>query len=81
MLESTITAKGQTTVPRDIRTALGLKPGDKLRYLVLADGQVRILKQRPAAELSGLLHKPGQGKLSVEEMNAAIEAGRGDDDA
>ena len=81
MLESTITAKGQTTVPRDIRAALGLKPGDKLRYLLLGDGQVRILKQRPAAELSGLLHRPGQAALSVEEMNAAREAGRGDDDA
>jgi antitoxin PrlF len=81
MLESTITAKGQTTVPRDIRAALGLKPGDKLRYLVLEDGQVRILKQRPATDLSGLLHRPGQKALTVEEMDAAIEAGRGDHDA
>lgn len=81
MQESTITAKGQTTVPRDIRAALGLKPGDKLRYLVLDDGQVRILKQRPAAELAGLLHRPGQAALSVEEMNAAIAAGRADGDA
>lgn len=81
MQESTITAKGQTTVPRDIRAALGLKPGDKLRYLVLDDGQVRILKQRPAAELSGLLHRPGQAALTVDEMNAAIEAGRRDGDA
>ncbi len=81
MQESTITAKGQTTVPRDIRAALGLKPGDKLRYLVLDDGQVRILKQRPAAKLSGLLHRPGQAALTVDEMNAAIEAGRRDGDA
>lgn len=81
MQESTITAKGQTTVPKDIRAALGLKPGDKLHYLVLDDGQVRILKQRPATELSGLLHRPGRAALTVEDMNAAIEAGRGDDDA
>ena len=81
MQESTITAKGQTTVPKDIRAALGLKPGDKLRYLVLDDGQVRLLKMRPAAELSGLLHRPGRAALTVEDMSAAIEAGRGDDNA
>ena len=43
MPESTLTAKGQTTVPKSVRAALGLRPGDKLRYLVLDNGEVRIL--------------------------------------
>ena len=36
MQELTITAKGQTTVPREVRNALGLAPGDRVRYLVPA---------------------------------------------
>ena len=44
MQESTITTKGQTTLPKDVRQALDLKPGDKLRYLILDDGEVRIIR-------------------------------------
>ena len=40
MQESTITTKGQTTLPRTVRTALGLAPGDRVRYVIL-DGEVR----------------------------------------
>ena len=32
MAKSTITSKGQTTVPRDIRRELGIGPGDTLRW-------------------------------------------------
>jgi len=34
MLHSTITQKGQTTIPSEIRQLLGLKPGDVLAYAV-----------------------------------------------
>jgi len=37
MLESTITRKGQTTIPKEIRRFLGLKPNDKLFYLIEDD--------------------------------------------
>lgn len=53
MQESTVTVKGQTTLPRDVRVALGLSPGDKLRYLVLDGGEVRIMRSRPVRELAG----------------------------
>jgi antitoxin PrlF len=36
---STITAKGQTTVPKEIRDRLKLKPGDKIEYVVDEKGQ------------------------------------------
>jgi len=29
---STVTSKGQTTIPGEIRKALQIKPGDKLEY-------------------------------------------------
>lgn len=31
---STISSKGQITVPRDIRKRLGLKPGDRVEFVV-----------------------------------------------
>ena len=39
-----ITAKNQTTVPAEVRKALGVGPGDRLRYAVEADGTVRVEK-------------------------------------
>ena len=74
MHESTVTVKGQTTLPRDVRSALGLTSGDKVRYLIL-DGEVRILKARSVKELRGILARPGQEPVSLDEMDEAIAAG------
>jgi antitoxin PrlF len=38
MAESTITAKGQTTVPADIRAPVEAKPGTRLLWSVMPDG-------------------------------------------
>lgn len=32
MIHSRITAKAQTTIPRAVRTALGIEPGDEVSY-------------------------------------------------
>jgi AbrB family looped-hinge helix DNA binding protein len=77
MHESTVTIKGQTTLPRDVRAALGLTSGDKVRYLIL-DGEVRILKARSVKELRGILGRSGQKPVSLEEMDEAIGAGATD---
>ena len=34
MLQSIITRKGQTTIPKEIRELLNLKPNDRLFYIV-----------------------------------------------
>lgn len=77
MHESTVTVKGQTTLPRDVRAALGLSSGDKVRYLIL-DGEVRILKARSIKELRGILSRSGRKPVSLEEMDEAISAGATD---
>jgi antitoxin PrlF len=43
MITSKLTAKGQTTIPRSIRAALGLKEGDELAY-VIEDKRVILTK-------------------------------------
>jgi antitoxin PrlF len=44
---STITSKGQTTVPKEVRDALNLDTGDKLNWEVNG-GRVAITTERPA---------------------------------
>jgi len=77
MHESTVTIKGQTTLPRDVRAALGLTSGDKVRYVIL-DGEVRILKACSVKELRGILSQAGQEPVTLDEMNEAIAAGATD---
>ncbi|MBK8524674.1 MAG: type II toxin-antitoxin system PrlF family antitoxin [Betaproteobacteria bacterium] len=42
-----ITTKGQTTVPQEIRAALGVKPGDLIAWDAAADGSVRVRRIQP----------------------------------
>jgi len=74
MSTATLTAKGQTTIPKTVRNHLGLKSGDKLDFIIEPDGAVTI---RPinvdALNLAGLLADRYKGPpVSIEEMDRAI---------
>ncbi|MBW4631270.1 MAG: type II toxin-antitoxin system PrlF family antitoxin [Iphinoe sp. HA4291-MV1] len=73
MPTATITTKGQTTIPKEIREYLQLNPGDHIDFIIEEDGRVVI---QPATikvqELKGILHREGMKSVSVEEMNAAV---------
>lgn len=71
MTVSTLTSKGQTTLPKAVREALALQPGDQVRYLISAH-DVRILKARPLADLYGVLAQPGEPAVSLQAMDEAI---------
>ena len=73
MVESTITSKGQTTLPKPVREALGVGPGDRVRYIILGD-EVRIIPMRPIARLFGMLKYEGPPK-TLEDMERAIAEG------
>ncbi|HYH07857.1 MAG TPA: type II toxin-antitoxin system PrlF family antitoxin [Thermoanaerobaculia bacterium] len=47
MATSTLTSKGQTTVPKEVRDALDIGPGDKITWEVNG-GRVSITTERPA---------------------------------
>lgn len=73
MPTSTITSKGQVTIPRTVRERLNWKTGDRLDFTVDASGRVIVeLATGDIRELRGLLHRPGRTPVSVEEMNQAI---------
>jgi AbrB family looped-hinge helix DNA binding protein len=76
MPTSTITSKGQITIPRTVRERLDWKTGDRLDFTVDASGRVIVeLATGDIRGLRGLLHRPGRRPASVEEMNEAIRLG------
>ena len=75
MSTSTLTSKGQTTIPKEVREFLQIGPGDSLDFVIHKDREVIL---RPAtldvADLEGLLARKGQRKVSIPEMNRAIKS-------
>lgn len=55
MIVSKLTAKAQTTIPKPIRTALELQPGDEISYRIL-DGRVVLAKVHHQATLDDPFH-------------------------
>ena len=71
MSESTITAKGQTTVPRQVREELGAGPGTRLVWHVMPDGSLIVrAKTLSILDLAGTLKAPKRKRVSIEDMNA-----------
>ena len=77
MTTSTLTAKGQTTIPKEIREKLGLRSGDRIEYVQDAEGRVVLLPAtRHVEQLCGILRDPARKRLvSLEEMDEAIRKG------
>ena len=76
MIESTITSKGQTTLPKVVREALGVRAGDRVRYVII-DDEVRILPVCPVNRLFGVLQYTGPA-VTLEEMEQAVISGASD---
>ncbi|MGH2560171.1 MAG: AbrB/MazE/SpoVT family DNA-binding domain-containing protein [Thermomicrobiales bacterium] len=47
---SSITSKGQVTIPKELREELGLKPYDKVEFFPDGEGGGRFRKARPSLE-------------------------------
>ena len=76
MLHSKVTSKGQTTIPGKIRRALGIKPGDKLEYLVEGD-HATIRVHLGTRSLKGVLaSKKGKGMSFAQIREAAAKEAR-----
>lgn len=68
--ESTLTSKGQTTIPKDIRERLHMKAGDRMTFTVMPDGTVLLrIKNRSVMSLAGSLRRKGQKGLPVEQLS------------
>ncbi|TWG53524.1 AbrB/MazE/SpoVT family DNA-binding domain-containing protein [Aminobacter sp. J44] len=48
-MPTTVTAKGQVTIPKAVRDLLGIKPGSKVEFKRAEDGSVVILRADQSA--------------------------------
>ncbi len=73
MKESTVTSKGQITIPKVVRERLHLEPGDKVYFDVREDGSVLMVAcNDPVENLFGMLRqKSGKRPMTIDEMNPA----------
>ncbi|MFQ5675085.1 MAG: AbrB/MazE/SpoVT family DNA-binding domain-containing protein [bacterium] len=69
---STLTSKGQLTIPKKIREHLKLKTGDKLQFIINGNGKVELSPVKVSIkDLKGILRSP-EKPVSLEDMEKAI---------
>lgn len=70
MTESTITAKGQTTVPAEVRALVDAKPGTRLVWTVTPDGTIIVrAKTKSILDMAGMLKPRRSKRVPIEAMN------------
>ena len=72
MTTATITSKGQVTIPKDVRSRLGIGTGDRVEFVEIQDGVFQIVAATQDVQaLKGIVPKPKK-PVTKEEMNKAI---------
>jgi AbrB family looped-hinge helix DNA binding protein len=66
---TTLTSKGQVTVPKEVRERVGLKPGDKVMFTVLSNGTVVMRPKRGSiVGMAGMLYRPDLPRVGINQM-------------
>jgi AbrB family looped-hinge helix DNA binding protein len=71
---STLTSKGQITIPKELRESMSIDAGDKIEFIINEQNEVVIKPiTKKAIDVFGQLNKYIKNKpVSIEEMNEAI---------
>ncbi|MBN1780028.1 type II toxin-antitoxin system PrlF family antitoxin [bacterium] len=70
---STITSKGQLTIPKKVRQKLKLHSGDKIEFILEDSGHCQIVPVKsPLSKLKGIVPKPDK-PISLKAIQDAIE--------
>ena len=71
-MRSTLTSKGQITLPVEIRNKFQLNPGDEIEFFILESGKIECIPVTTSIkELKGFLPKSKKA-VSLEDMDRAI---------
>lgn len=73
-----VTSKGQITIPKEVRDALGVQTGDRVEFVETGKGVYEVVAaSRDVRELKGLIDKPAR-PVSIDDMRKAVarRAGR-----
>lgn len=72
MAGAVVTSKGQITIPKAVRDALGVETGDRVEFVEVEKGVFNIVAAtRDVRELKGAIGKPAR-PVSVEDMKRAV---------
>lgn len=75
MATATVTSKGQITIPKEVREALGLETGHRVAFQLKEDGVVEMRSENlDLMSLCGIL-KPKVKGVTLEDMEKAIRKG------
>jgi AbrB family looped-hinge helix DNA binding protein len=75
-----MTSKGQTTVPKEVRTYLGLEEGTQVEW-TLDDGKATVKPKTVSLDdIYGMLWRPEEPSMTVEEMDEALGRALAEDD-
>lgn len=76
MAAATVTSKGQVTLPKAIRDALGVHAGDRVVFVRQTDGTIVVEAETlDVRRLQGQLRRFATRPISVDEMDEAIAEG------
>ncbi|WFR94484.1 AbrB/MazE/SpoVT family DNA-binding domain-containing protein [Rhizobium tumorigenes] len=75
--EATLSAKGQVTIPKEMREALNLRPGDQLVYSVIDGEVVMTAKTIELKDLAGYLGNSPKGHADIADIDAAAVSAAG----
>jgi AbrB family looped-hinge helix DNA binding protein len=68
-----LTSKGQITIPKDIRVALGLRTGDGVDFQLTSKANVRLSPvSRKVNEVFGMLARRRGKRVSGDKLDAAL---------
>ena len=73
--DATLTSKGQTTIPKEIRDSLSMKAGDRMTFTLMPDATVVMrVKTKSITELAGRVTQEGaQARLRL--SSCRVDAG------
>ena len=81
MATVTVTSKGQLTLPRQLRDALGLAPGARLQASIDRHGRLVLVPSKYEPE-DLFRHRPKVNRvMTTDDMDRAIAAAAGGEDA
>ena len=72
MPTSTVTTKGQITLPRDVRKALGLDAGDKVDFVAVTGGFKLVPLRKDVRVVKGRFANRVERPVTIDEMEEAI---------
>jgi AbrB family looped-hinge helix DNA binding protein len=74
MAATTMTARGQITIPASVRAEMGAHTGDRIEFVPLGNGRFELMVANLSVQdIKGAIRKPDR-PVSIDDMNKAIAA-------